>query len=387
MSDCTGCFNGCTQIVSDQCVKYTGDDIDLLGIETGDPLSEVIEKAAEYLLSVYTGAGIATGIDLSDLCTLISGKISGDIINLNVILLALIDSICDLQTQVTADVSNMTTLNADYNLSTCLSGPGITVSSDTHDILQAVIYRLCGAVQDISALYGSLAGYVLKTEIKGYIEDYLNSIATNLMREKMVPYMAVPYFPPLGSLSYPVGSGFNGDGEGYGVWKDVFLCNGLHGTPDMKGRVPVGCTNMGGTTDSIVATHPYPTVVTGTVKYGANEVVLAVTNMPSHTHTITVTPNDPGHRHLFGGDQSLIANGGYSAKGPTVPPTNYDNIAVGSTPTQHFYTKSVSESNLQIDQTTGISISSTITNTGGGIAHSNIQPVIVSYYIMYIPTT
>ena len=44
MSNCTDCYNGCTEIVSDRCVKYTGIDVPVLGIQTGDTLSHVEES-------------------------------------------------------------------------------------------------------------------------------------------------------------------------------------------------------------------------------------------------------------------------------------------------------------------------------------------------------
>ena len=35
---CSNCFNGCTEIISDQCVRYTGFNIPALGISNGDTL-------------------------------------------------------------------------------------------------------------------------------------------------------------------------------------------------------------------------------------------------------------------------------------------------------------------------------------------------------------
>jgi hypothetical protein len=36
---CSNCYNGCTEIVSDKCVKYTGLDVPALGIQNGDSLN------------------------------------------------------------------------------------------------------------------------------------------------------------------------------------------------------------------------------------------------------------------------------------------------------------------------------------------------------------
>ena len=55
---CTNCFNGCVETTSDKCVKYTGNDIDFLGIEKGDPLEAVEKAITDYLVTVYNGTGI-----------------------------------------------------------------------------------------------------------------------------------------------------------------------------------------------------------------------------------------------------------------------------------------------------------------------------------------
>ena len=38
MSDCQNCYNGCTEIVSDKCVKYTGPNLPCTGINKNDAL-------------------------------------------------------------------------------------------------------------------------------------------------------------------------------------------------------------------------------------------------------------------------------------------------------------------------------------------------------------
>jgi len=47
---CGGCFTGCVNVISDQCIKYTGENIPELGIETNDSLSRVLELITDYLL-------------------------------------------------------------------------------------------------------------------------------------------------------------------------------------------------------------------------------------------------------------------------------------------------------------------------------------------------
>ena len=60
---CSNCFNGCAEIVSDQCVKYTGVPVAVLGIQTGDSLSYVEQSLIGFLTSnchTYIGTDPST---------------------------------------------------------------------------------------------------------------------------------------------------------------------------------------------------------------------------------------------------------------------------------------------------------------------------------------
>jgi hypothetical protein len=63
---CSNCYNGCPQIVSDQCVRYTGVDVAILGIQTGDSLSYVEQALITFLVSTLDGTGIKPDISLTD---------------------------------------------------------------------------------------------------------------------------------------------------------------------------------------------------------------------------------------------------------------------------------------------------------------------------------
>ena len=76
--------------------------------------------------------------------------------------------------------------------------------------------------------------------------------------------------------------------------ENIYLCNGLNGTPDKRGRVPVGAIQLvpGGTPDPAVnpASDPlfnYDYAV-GNI-YGANSITLSSTQIPAHTHTTVST--------------------------------------------------------------------------------------------------
>lgn len=374
---CNGCYQGCVDITSDQCVKYTGSDIALLGIETNDPLSTVISQISTYLLSTMTGEGIIPTIETAELCTLISGFLpsSGDI-TLNDVISALIQSICSLQTQITALSTTVDGIDADYVIG-CLTG--VAVDSGTHSILQAVITELCSTVQDISSLIASLSQYVEIADLNGLIQDYLDTLSSTKYYNRMVPYCAVEFYgDPAGKFDI-TGKGITGTD-----WEQIYLCNGQNGTPDKRGRLPVGTTSMGNTAfDAVVdpgisGNPPYDLLDTE----GANNVAITSAQMPSHNHLAISTINDPGHRHLFGGDGGVATDGSYSVQGTFA----YNAVSTNEGSGKHMYTKSENNIKEKASQITNITASTQVQSTGGGQVHRNIPPVLACHYIIYLPT-
>ena len=378
---CSNCFNGCTEIISDQCVRYTGFNIPALGISNGDTLASVELQISTFIIDLSTGNGIIPVINPADLCSLVSSflPVSGDI-TLNDVISALIRSICALKTSVTAIESTLTTLNANYTIG-CLTG--VTASSDTHDILQAAINKLCSTATDLTALTLNVTtNYVELADLNTLIQAYLDSIApSNLYKNKMVPYIAYEYY---GSLT-----GFDVTGAGSGLFANVYLCNGSNGTPDKRGRVAVGTTDgtMAGTiTMSSIVNPSTP----GNPSYslnglaGANNVTLTTNQIPSHTHTATGTSTSTAtpHSHFIAKD-STSNNGDLS---PTLPlVSEWDGGTNFS-----YRLKSVAgtadegpTSNTTVVVNTSTSV--VVDAAGGGLSHNNIQPTIGAYYIMYIP--
>ena len=193
MSNCTNCYNGCTEIVSDRCVKYTGIDIPTLGIQTGDTLSFVEQALISFLLSTLNGTGIKIDIDSIDVCNLVQKYLPtcGDFTIVD-ISKALIQAACDLQEQVDVIVEELAVLNADYTIG-CLTG--VTASSDTHAIVQAVITELCTLRDEFDQLVINLPfTYVALDDLDDLIQAYLNSSSNSAISSKMVPYAVLPYF-------------------------------------------------------------------------------------------------------------------------------------------------------------------------------------------------
>lgn len=364
MSNCSNCYNGCTEIVSDKCIKYTGIDVPVLGIQTGDSLSYVEQALITFLTSAIDGTGIKPIINDTIICNLVRQYLPtcGDL-SLNDMLTAIIKATCDLQEQVDAIVADIVVINdeidvieADYTVRCLIDGtPSITPSSGTHAVLQATIDALCALALDLSTNYVSVAN------IDTYIAAYISG-TSSLVSAKMIPYVAVPYFNP--DLS-----NFDGTGAGIGNWAKIYLCNGANpGVPDLRGRVLVGTTTgmNGGPLNSAVdpALPGNPPYALGTTT-GVNQVTLAPTQIPSHTHTATAVSTDSGHTHTYG-NMTTTQNGDQSVPGGLTP----------------YYTPaSATTGSASANITTTV----TVNPTGGNLPHQNNQPAIGCYYIIYIP--
>ena len=364
---CESCYNGCVQTVSDECVRYTGINYAALGVETGDNLVSVEQAIMNALVPLLDGTGDAITLSAGDVCALVTGYLTAGLTHTSKEwITALSKGECNLQAQIVAINNTLAILNANYTIG-CLTG--VTASSDTHDVLQAVITKLCTTVADLAALTLDVdTNYVKLADLDALIAAYIASQSgggSNQQYLKMVPYVAYEYY---GSLT-----NFDGTGAGLnsaGFYK-VYLCNGLNGTPDRRGRVGVGAIQNvpGGPLDAAVnpANPGNPNYAIFNTA-GANTVTLIASQMPSHSHGATATsvgtisPNP--HSHTI----SYLNKG--AGDGSNV---------IGSQVSSNI--KTTSSVSLSVDITTSV----TNANTGGGAAHANIQPVIAAYYIMYIP--
>lgn len=364
---CSNCYNGCPEIVSDQCVKYTGVDVPVLGIKKGDSLSYVEQAIIEFLTSTLDGTGIKINVPSNIICNLVKQHLPtcGDLTVVDLIT-ALIKAACDLQTQVNSIKSDLAVLNDDYTIG-CLTG--VTASSDTHDVVQAIITKLCALDAAFTAFVLDVTtNYVKKSELNSLIQSYLDSISPSVTQQyqKMVPYTVVEYYGDT--------SNFDGDGKGIAGlgWDKIYICNGqiVNGfpTPDKRGRIPVGAIqNVPGSLplDPIIAPGGFNPnyALYGTA--GTNSVTLSALEVPTHSHTVNL--NDPQHSHT-------VSVEGFDANVQGPVGGNLQNVGGGG----NSITLTTSSSS------TGITVSS-VSSFGGGQAHSNIPPVLACYYIMYIP--
>jgi microcystin-dependent protein len=359
-------------------VRYTGLDVPVLGILSGDSLSVVEASLIEFLTSTLNGIGIKPIVDPLVICNLVQQYLPdcGEF-TLNDYITALVKAACDLQEQVDILAADIATLNANYDVD-CLTG--VTSTSDTHAVLQAVITKLCDLDVDLAALALDVdTNYVKLSELNSLIAAYIASTTSASVKynTRMVPFTVVEYY---GSL---VGN-FDVSGAGLGNFEKIYLCNGLNGTPDKRGRVPVGViAGVGGgamnpAVDPATPTNPNY-ALNGTT--GANTVTLNTSQIPSHTHVATVT--DPGHDHFVLANDNAAAIPFTAGPTPTAPVSSYVDLSGNfsyRTGTSALLTATVG---LSSTDTTGVTVTNANAGTGG--AHSNIQPVLACYYIMYIP--
>jgi microcystin-dependent protein len=383
---CSNCFNGCTEIISDQCVRYTGNNIPALDISTNDSLAEVESKIVTYILDLGTGTGIVPVIDTGDLCALVSGFLPGSgTITLNDVISALLQSVCTLKGNVDVINSTLTTLNANYTIG-CLSG--VTASSDTHDVLQAAITKLCATDASLAAVISNLPiNYVQLANLNNLIQQYIDSPSytpptATKWKDRMVPYVAYEYYAP--SLA----GQFDSTGAGIGDWEKVYLCNGRNGTPDKRGRVAAGTTDgsmLGLALPSTVnpSTPGNPTyTLQGTA--GANSITLTELQMPGHTHTATAISTADPHSHF------IARNGSDSGSLSTSLPLDTEYDVPGTFGPERFsyrlrQTLGTADVGPTSPSTVNVNTSVTINPKGGGEGHPNVQPTIGAYFIIYIP--
>lgn len=355
---CIDCLQNCGgRSTSDQCTEYTGPDIPLLGICTGDQLSSVEADIINALLTALDGSGITPASVTVANCAWLQNQLIGENPTLANLLQLLINGECSLYAMIQTINNTIAGGNASFT-TTCLSG--LPDNATANQVLQALLTDYCIVKATVTAIPDT---YVALTDLTLQVTQILTSLgllggSTSVQYAQYIPIgVAYPYF---GSLA-----NFNNVGVGLASvgFLGLFLCNGANGTPDIRGRGIVGAVRNvpGGALDSAV--DPTQTFNPNTNyalldKFGENYHTLITAELPSHSHGVT----DTGHIHtsLIPEDQKAGGVSGYNVLS-SAPPTR---TGTYSQPTN--------------SATTGISIQS----TGGASFHYNVQPSIAAYWVI-----
>lgn len=349
---CKDCFQNCGDITSDNCTIYTGPDIPLLGICTGDGLSVVEAKIIESLLSALDGTGITVSEVNLENCVWLKNKFIGKDKTLANLIQLLYDSQCTLKQMI----DDLTPGPQSFDTA-CLDDlpddPTIT------DVVQKALILLCSLKATVDQIPST---YVKISDLTNLVIQIINtnsnsSGGTPVYKNRMVPMVAYEYYGPL--------SNFDNTGKGISTlgFDKVYLCNGANGTPDKRGRVAVGAVRNvpGGALDPEVdpanSQNAYGNVNYALLdKFGENFHKLTSDENAAHSHGIT----DPGHDHDFphGKDEggNKYGNGWMKWDADT---------------SNKKTKKSFTNITVQV--------------SGKGDGHNTRQPSIAANYIMYIP--
>jgi microcystin-dependent protein len=347
---CQDCFDNCNPLVTDRCVKYTGDDIPALGIVYGDNLLQVEQDIINKLLSFIDGSGIDVS-DATITCQYLINYLQGKDQTLINVLQMLIDGSCGLA----AIVNDITTeLNTPVAFDTsCLDD--VPSEATPNQVLQAAVNKICELDTTVTNID---TDYVKNSQLCSLVTACIAGSASTQEYTKMPKYVALPYF---GSLSVFDSSGKGIASQGY---DKVYLCIGqtVNGVtlPDGRGRSPMGSNTNIPTSGIDNAVNPALTenagyAITNKQKLGNYTQTLTTPQIPSHSHSVT----DPGHHHTL----NMFDPG---------------NSVGGTGDGVHW---KIGGSTNTSTAPTGISIAS----AGGNQPHNTLHPVFGCNYIAYIP--
>jgi microcystin-dependent protein len=350
----TNCFINCDNPTSDQCVIYTGPDIPAFGICQGDQLSSVEVVLLQELQSALEGTGIEPeGVTLEN-CSWLADQFIGKDPNLSNLLQLIVDSSCSLKGMIDSINAKLAPQLTSFN-TLCLQG--LPANPTSNDILQSVITLVCTTNNTITTLPDI---YVKNSDLTSLIQQQIALYLTNSSSGQVEYYQYFPLkvaFPYFGDLS-----GFDSTGKGLDAsgMKNLYIANGLNGTPDLRGRTIVGAVRNvpGAALDAAVdPTNPNnPNWASGD-RNGENTHSLTTNEIPSHTHGV----NDPGHTH------SVLRGDSYSGHGDQ----GSGRVGGGQ------------GNNPQTSATTGSSKTGiTLASVGGSQAHNNVQPSIAANWII-----
>ncbi len=198
---------------------------------------------------------------------------------------------------------------------------------------------------------------VTLTQIGGiwYVTEYTDVLAdallfTNGILLTLQTAVAAVKSPPIGVILPYDGAftSFNLTGLGTGTYAGWAICNGLNGTPDMRGRTIMGAYDVPDTGAPALAAEVDPTAPYG----GTNPPNLAMGGVGGEPHHVLTTPELPVHHHIVNTNNGATGMGSGS-----LPATTNTGSAGPGTDTA---------------------------DTGSGTAHNNLPPYLAAAWIKRI---
>lgn len=175
------------------------------------------------------------------------------------------------------------------------------------------------------------------------------------------------------SLNESIEKYFDEKGKGINEYTGWYICNGLHGTPNLQGRFLVGLDELSSDFDYIGKTG------------GMSHVRLNISQMPSHTH------EDQGHAHKI--DLNTSKDGEHSHSYRDYYPSSKSSVSssVVSRKENYFYHdigdhfRATSDAGQHAHTINGASSKekAMLIPAGGDLEHENKPPYYVVIYIMY----
>ena len=372
-----GCNSSCSnyfqQMTPDTAIKYTGPSIPALGICTGDTLAEVDAVILQKIIDYATGVGIEiTGLDLTG-CACFSNAVTccGTCTDLNCILQAYADCMCQLYNEVQVLTTKVNSMYDGPYITACLSN--VTSADPFPVIFQELLNEYCNLLAAFNVLNTTVSGFTagINTTIGNFLANAITTCTGNnaVIKSGSGASLQIAFkgFTPIGGVIAFAGSTIGKfDSTGLGLVNTDMcgwaIADGRNGTVNMMGQVPVGLTNSGGS---------LPSNATG----------LAINTIGTQggerTHTLNI-PEMPGHGHI-----SYTAIAGANLGNITVATGGAHGGSVGG------FLKLVNG----IDPNVNFTVTGTYPNpglpvnvatTGGSQAHNNMQPYTGVLYIQRI---
>ena len=294
----------CLNPVSDKCVLYTGPDIPILGICTGDRLSEIEEVILNKLLGYSSGEGIEIST-LTANCDFVINALAGKDKDLSSLIQVLFDQNCTLY-QLIKDLENRKENPYPFNFRCLITPP--TPSRD--QVIQSLINKVCELNNAVDRLLNPEEdggdeddGQSLKDTIEDITGNFIRSnikACSNNMEitgwGKNTQMTLINQCPP-GTVLFgnydltsfdPTGKGLRN--RGFCGWA---LANGNNGTWDMRGLGASGATNIAGPPilPSVTIAGDSSTQTSVGSIVGLPKVLLTINHIPEHEHNTSQVPH------------------------------------------------------------------------------------------------